>query len=249
MDSKVFLIRIGVCFILSFIIGFERQYRRRTIGLRTNVLVCIGSFLFTSVGFHFVDADITRIPAQIVSGMGFLGAGVILREGKNIRGLNTAATLWCNAALGVLTASGMIFEAVVGTLFILFSNVILRIFANRMVDKNNTTKKFILTIACSPKKAVVIRTLLLQRLNREEVENICISNNIDIKTNKIIIKHISIQELKSKIAYLNSLNIKVVDNEGKLHEIFNMSNADMKEKYGISLTELINNYYIKERSM
>ena len=87
------------------------------------------------------------------------------------------------------------------------------------------------------------------RLNREEVENICISNNIDIKTNKIIIKHISIQELKSKIAYLNSLNIKVVDNEGKLHEIFNMSNADMKEKYGISLTELINNYYIKERSM
>lgn len=203
MDSKVFLIRIGVCFILSFIIGFERQYRRRTIGLRTNVLVCIGSFLFTSVGFHFVDADITRIPAQIVSGMGFLGAGVILREGKNIRGLNTAATLWCNAALGVLTASGMIFEAVVGTLFILFSNVILRIFANRMVDKNNTTKKFILTIACSPKKAVVIRTLLLQRLNREEVmlddiENISeedkvkiiasieISNNSAFKIDKIM---------------------------------------------------------------
>ncbi len=203
MDSKVFLIRIGICFILSFIIGFERQYRRRTIGLRTNVLVCIGSFLFTSVGFHFVDADITRIPAQIVSGMGFLGAGVILREGKNIRGLNTAATLWCNAALGVLTASGMIFEAVVGTLFILFSNVILRIFANRMVDKNNTTKKFILTIACSPKKAVVIRTLLLQRLNREEVmlddiENISeedkvkiiasieISNNSAFKIDKIM---------------------------------------------------------------
>lgn len=203
MGSKVFLIRIGICFILSFIIGFERQYRRRTIGLRTNVLVCIGSFLFTSVGFHFVDADITRIPAQIVSGMGFLGAGVILREGKNIRGLNTAATLWCNAALGVLTASGMIFEAVVGTLFILFSNVILRIFANRMVDKNNTTKKFILTIACSPKKAVVIRTLLLQRLNREEVmlddiENISeedkvkiiasieISNNSAFKIDKIM---------------------------------------------------------------
>lgn len=203
MDSKVFLIRIGVCFILSFIIGFERQYRRRTIGLRTNVLVCIGSFLFTSVGFHFIDADITRIPAQIVSGMGFLGAGVILREGKNIRGLNTAATLWCNAALGVLTASGMLFEAVVGTLFILFSNVILRIFANKMVEKDNSSKKFILTIACSPKKAVVIRTLLLQRLNREEVmlddieniseedkvkiiANIEIANNSSFKIDKIM---------------------------------------------------------------
>lgn len=178
MDSKTFLIRIFVCFVLSFIIGFERQYRRRTIGLRTNVLVCIGSFLFTTVGYSFNDADLTRIPAQIVSGMGFLGAGVILREGKNIRGLNTAATLWCNAAIGVLTASGMLFEACIGALLILFSNIVLRIFANKMVDRNDTTKKFILSISCNPKKAVVIRTLLLQRLNREEVMLDDIENNV-----------------------------------------------------------------------
>ena len=85
--------------------------------------------------------------------------------------------------------------------------------------------------------------------NKEEVENICISNNIDIKINKVIIKHISVQELKSKIAYLSSLNIPVVDNEGNLHEIFNMSSPDMKKKYGLSLAELITEYYIKERSM
>jgi putative Mg2+ transporter-C (MgtC) family protein len=158
------------------------------------VLVCIGSFLFTSVGLQFIDADATRIPAQIVSGMGFLGAGVILREGKNIRGLNTAATLWCNAALGVLCASGMLFEAVVGSLFILFSNIILRLLANKMVDKAETTKKFILTISCSPKKAIVIRTLLLQRLNSEKVmlddienisegEKVTIVANIEIDSN------------------------------------------------------------------
>lgn len=203
MDNKTFLIRIAVCFLLSFVIGFERQYRRRTIGLRTNVLVCIGSFLFTSVGFSFIDVDATRIPAQIVSGMGFLGAGVILRDGKNIRGLNTAATLWCNAALGVLCACGMLFEATIGTLFILISNVILRLFANKMIDHNEKTKKFILTISCKSKKAVVVRTLLLQRLNREEVllddienvseedrvkiiANIEIANNSSFKIDKIM---------------------------------------------------------------
>lgn len=188
MDYKIFLIRILFCFVLSFIIGFERQYRRRTIGLRTNVLVCIGSFLFTSVGFSVLNADATRIPAQIVSGMGFLGAGVILREGKNIRGLNTAATLWCNAALGVLCACGMLFEATIGTLFILISNIILRLFANKMIDKNEKTKKFILTVSCNIKKAVVIRTLLLQRLNREEVilddiENISEEDKVKIIAN------------------------------------------------------------------
>lgn len=186
MDDKTFLIRILVCFVLSFIIGFERQYRRRTIGLRTNVLVCIGSFLFTTVGYSFIGADLTRIPAQIVSGMGFLGAGVILREGKNIRGLNTAATLWCNAAIGVLTASGMLFEAAIGALLILFSNVVLRIFANKMVDRTETTKKFIVTVTCSQKKAVVVRTLLLQKLNREEVMLDDIENESDEDKTKIV---------------------------------------------------------------
>lgn len=186
MDDKTFLIRILVCFVLSFIIGFERQYRRRTIGLRTNVLVCIGSFLFTTVGYSFAGADLTRIPAQIVSGMGFLGAGVILREGKNIRGLNTAATLWCNAAIGVLTASGMLFEAAIGALLILFSNVVLRIFANKMVDRTETTKKFIVTVTCSQKKAVVVRTLLLQKLNREEIMLDDIENESDEDKTKIV---------------------------------------------------------------
>ena len=186
MDDKTFLIRILVCFVLSFIIGFERQYRRRTIGLRTNVLVCIGSFLFTTVGYSFAGADLTRIPAQIVSGMGFLGAGVILREGKNIRGLNTSATLWCNAAIGVLTASGMLFEAAIGALLILFSNVVLRIFANKMVDRTETTKKFIVTVTCSQKKAVVVRTLLLQKLNREEIMLDDIENESDEDKTKIV---------------------------------------------------------------
>lgn len=125
MDLMTFIFRICVCFILGVFIGFERQWRRKPIGLRTSTLVCLGSFLFVAVSNLLIDSDLTRIAAQVVSGIGFLGAGVILRDGMNVRGLNTAATLWCSAAIGTLTAFGFLLEAFIGTGFILFSNVFL----------------------------------------------------------------------------------------------------------------------------
>lgn len=100
MSYQDFLLRIGISFLLSFCIGLERQWRRRAIGLRTNVLVCIGAFLFVSFSMQTNANDVSRIAAQVVSGIGFLGAGVILKDKANIKGLNTAATLWCNAAIG-----------------------------------------------------------------------------------------------------------------------------------------------------
>lgn len=134
MNFKIFLIRISVCFLLSLLIGLERQYRHRMVGLRTNVLVSLGAFLFMIVTYGINTSDESRIAAQIVSGIGFLGAGVILRDGSKIKGLNTAATLWCVAAIGVLTSSGMLKEASVGTLFVLLSNIILRILSIKIMD-------------------------------------------------------------------------------------------------------------------
>ena len=135
MDIKVFLIRIVACFILSILIGIERQYRHKLVGLRTNVLVSLGAFLFVYTSFASNINDKTRIAAQVVSGIGFLGAGVIIREGNKIKGLNTAATLWCVAAIGVLTASGMIIEASVGTFLVLLSNVFLRLISISIMDR------------------------------------------------------------------------------------------------------------------
>ena len=124
-----FIIRIGVCLLLSILIGSERQYRNGMVGLRTNVLVAIGSFMFNYVTFGVSgDHDFTRMGAGIVSGMGFLGAGIIIQENNRVKGLNTAATLWCVSAIGVLTSSGMLFESCVGTFLVLFSNIILRLF-------------------------------------------------------------------------------------------------------------------------
>ena len=147
-----FIIRIGVCLLLSILIGSERQYRNGMVGLRTNVLVAIGSFMFNYVTFGVSgDHDFTRMGAGIVSGMGFLGAGIIIQENNRVKGLNTAATLWCVSAIGVLTSSGMLFESCVGTFLVLFSNIILRLISVFVMNKikNKLKEKCILRVSCT----------------------------------------------------------------------------------------------------
>ena len=183
MDIRIFIVRIVCCFVLSILIGLERQYRHRMVGLRTNVLVSLGAFLFVTLSFELSPErlDISRVAASVVSGIGFLGAGVILRDGSRIKGLNTAATLWCVAAIGVLTAAGMIKEAVIGTSLVLLSNTVLRVLSFGIMNEVKKYQKEICTIkvSCDKKSEVVIRTfiaksiekngLLLQRLEKNEI--------------------------------------------------------------------------------
>jgi putative Mg2+ transporter-C (MgtC) family protein len=110
--------------ILGVLIGSERQWHHRTAGLKTNALVAIGaaSFVVWAPVAGTPDAA-ARIAAQIVSGIGFLGAGVILREGLTVRGLNTAATLWCSAAVGIIAGTGQLVLAAFVTILILIVNL------------------------------------------------------------------------------------------------------------------------------
>lgn len=126
MEHYYFLLRLLVCFILSFLIGLERELKGSVAGLRTNIIVCIGAFLFVTASFNSYDDDIMRIPAQVISGIGFLGAGVITLNDNKIRGLNTAATIWGVAAIGVLTGLKLIFEACVGAFVIIFINIFIK---------------------------------------------------------------------------------------------------------------------------
>ncbi len=114
-------------FVFGTLIGAERQYRQRTAGLRTNALVALGAAAFVDLAQHLAgSADAVRVIAYVVSGVGFLGAGVIMKDGANVRGLNTAATLWCSAAVGACAGTDMVAEAGLLTLFIIAGNTLLR---------------------------------------------------------------------------------------------------------------------------
>ena len=127
------LISLTTAFVLGGLIGFERQYRQRTAGLRTNVLVAVGAAIFVDMAnrLHGHDGAV-HVAAYVVSGIGFLGAGVIMREGGNVRGLNTAATLWGSAAVGACAGADLILESALGAIFVLAANTLLRPMVNRI---------------------------------------------------------------------------------------------------------------------
>jgi len=125
------LVSLFTAFVLGTLIGAERQYRQRGGGLRTHVLVAVGAATFVDVGMHLNgNAGATQIIAYVVSGVGFLGAGVIMKEGSNVWGLNTAATLWCSAAVGACAGADLPFEAIALTGFVLAGNTLLRPLVN-----------------------------------------------------------------------------------------------------------------------
>ena len=120
-------LNLGTAVALGAIIGFERQWRQRLAGLRTNTLVALGAASFVVYENLFSpEANITRVAAQVVSGIGFLGAGIIFREGLNVRGLNTAATLWCSAAVGVLAGGGALSYAALAAGMVIVVNLLLQ---------------------------------------------------------------------------------------------------------------------------
>ena len=187
-----YLIKIAICFLLSICVGLERQYRHKIIGLRTNVLVSLGAFMFTSMSFNFKTSDVTRIAAQVVSGIGFLGAGVILKDGNRVKGLNTAATLWCVASIGVLCASNMLLEATIGTIFILIANTVLRLLSKYIMNKVVTDEICTLNINCNKNELKRIKSSIenLSSKYKFTIKNFE-KKDIDYKNITITIKMIS----------------------------------------------------------
>lgn len=122
-----FSLRIGAALLAGIVIGIERQWHHKSAGLRTNTLVALGSALYVllSISVTQEDGDVTRIIGQVVTGIGFLGAGIIFREGANIHGLTTAATVWCSSAIGCMIGAGLYFESAIATVTIVVVNLLL----------------------------------------------------------------------------------------------------------------------------
>ena len=224
MSLEKFIVYLLICFFLSFFIGIERQYRQRSVGLRTTILVAIGSYLFVSFSFllNGYNIDVTRIAAQIVTGIGFLGAGVILKDGVKIRGLTTAATLWCTASIGVLCASGFILEAISGTVIILFSNVFLR-YVNKIVNQKSryeqTSEEFKVTITSSKDRIKE----LIKDITSNTKFNI---NKLDVKKNTIILNITFFKPEEKQIT-------EFIDIINKKYEIEEYSYEKLKEEIKI----------------
>ncbi len=184
MDITEFTIRLFVCLMLSMIIGIERQYRHGSVGLRTNVLVGIGAFLFNYATYGFIGHDQSRIAAGIVSGIGFLGAGMIIKNNNRIKGLNTAATLWCVAAIGILTSMGLVLEAVIGTSFVLLSNIVLRLISLFIMDKVKILYKenCVLKITCEKDSEVIVRNGISEFVEKNQIQLISMERKNISKT-------------------------------------------------------------------
>jgi putative Mg2+ transporter-C (MgtC) family protein len=166
----LFALNILVALALGVVIGLERQFRQHPAGLRTNALVSVGAALFVSLTDLMGDHDSrTRIASYIVSGVGFLGGGVILREGLNVKGMSTAATLWCSAAIGTLSGAGFALHALIGTLAVLLMHVGLRPIARAIDDRVrlavNVEMAYRLRVICDQKHEGIIRTILLRHVN------------------------------------------------------------------------------------
>jgi putative Mg2+ transporter-C (MgtC) family protein len=125
------IVSLLAAFVLGTLIGAERQYRQRSAGLRTNVLVCVGAAAFVDLGNRLTGAEgSVRVIAYVVSGIGFLGAGAIMKEGMNVRGLNTAATMWSTAAVGAFAGADLVAQSIALTVFVLAGNTLLRPLVN-----------------------------------------------------------------------------------------------------------------------
>jgi putative Mg2+ transporter-C (MgtC) family protein len=127
--------RLLLALALGILIGAERQWRQRAAGLRTNTLVCLGAAAFVDLGLT-VAPNTTQVIAYVVSGVGFLGAGAIMKEGANVRGLNTAATLWCSAAVGACAGAGELLDSIFVAALLLGINSALRPLS-RFIDRRS----------------------------------------------------------------------------------------------------------------
>lgn len=162
-----FALRVFVALLLGSIIGLERQWRQRLAGLRTNALVATGASLFVLItpliGGSNVNA--TQIAAYVVSGIGFLAGGVIFKERLSVSGLNTAATLWCTAAIGALTGYGFLTEAAIGAVAVLAANVVLRPVVQRInrqpMDGTEVVSSYEVRAVCRQDAEARIRTGLI----------------------------------------------------------------------------------------
>ena len=170
-------IRIISAVMLGFAIGLEREVTNKYAGLRTNILVCLGACIFTIISIYgFPEVAVTgdemgtrdtaRVAAQVVTGIGFIGGGTVLRHGATVMGLTTAATLWVSAAIGMACGAGMYALAITAALLAIIVLVIVRVFEkNILVTSTKNTKRLKISVSCVNEKSNEIYDYMVENFN------------------------------------------------------------------------------------
>jgi putative Mg2+ transporter-C (MgtC) family protein len=162
--------RLSLALLMGSVIGFERQWHQKMAGLRTNALVALGSCGFVVFSAMVGQGDPTRVAGQVVTGIGFLGAGVILREGINVHGINTAATLWCSAMVGTFAGAGFWAPSLVAMGFVVGTNLLLRplvrLINTKTISSGDSEACYSVTLTCKSSEEAHLRSLLLHALSQ-----------------------------------------------------------------------------------
>jgi putative Mg2+ transporter-C (MgtC) family protein len=223
------LVSLTVAFVFGTLIGAERQYRQRSAGLRTNVLVAVGAAAFVDLANHLSGEDgSVRVISYVVSGIGFLGAGAIMKEGMSVRGLNTAATLWASAAVGSCAGADMIAQSALLTAFVLAGNTLLRPLVNAIdrfpLNERASEATYEVILTTDSNSAAVLKETLVEKLDaakypvREVNEVHRAENTVEIAATLVSLA-VDPEELDAVVAVLSRL-------PGVQHAAWDVSTVD-----------------------
>lgn len=206
------LLRIFIALVCGCAIGSERQIHHRTAGLRTNALVALGACAFTIFDLmnHLQYGSELRVSAQVASGIGFLCGGVIIKEGFNIRGLTTAATLWCAASSGVLAGMGYLLEAAIISILVMFINIFLRPIVLMLDSTASEGTEYLIKVSCDSGKEEKVKLIILKYL---EAKKLTLK---DLRINKSFSKkgdtHIETVITSNKNKVIEDISHKIAEN-------------------------------------
>ncbi len=193
MQTLDFFFRLGAALLMGAVVGLERQWRQRMAGTRTNALVAAGASAFVMCAFMVRDTSRSeaQIVSYVVSGVGFLGAGVIFKDAGGVRGLNTAATLWCSAAIGAICGLGNLLHALILAAAVLCTNVVLRPLAYRLYPAQTASEEHEVTyrfeLICRPEDEAHIRALMLQGMSQSSLTLVGLRSEDIEGTNKMTV--------------------------------------------------------------
>lgn len=240
MSLLDFVLRLGAALLCGSLIGVERQFRQHEAGLRTSALVASGSALFVLIaGLSSTDTDPLRIAPQIVTGVGFLCAGVILRDGLHVRGLTTAGTLWCASGIGLLAGSGYYLAALAGSGFVLAANMLLRPLANFISLHSHVPSEaavdYVLRITCLSQQERLLRSLMVQEIKGDSLSLQALQSRKDPQDNSRVDVTARIQAEGHQDALIEQIVARLCLEEGVSEVRWEIA-ADEEERRSTVLT-------------